>query len=108
MVHPPACSSAADLEAFQFLKATQKRRMLGNIIFVGELHTHDLVNHLVMRACVNHLLEAPVPGEEELEALCKLLTTIGAKFDSPHKEFLDTVFQRVEAVSVLCVCVVCV
>ncbi|OQR85956.1 eukaryotic translation initiation factor 4 gamma 2 [Achlya hypogyna] len=73
-----------------------KARMLGNMRFIGELFKVELLAEHVVQTCLLKLLglrlvttEAQglalqtirMPDEEELEALCKMLATVGKKFD---------------------------
>ncbi|TMW57135.1 hypothetical protein Poli38472_003060 [Pythium oligandrum] len=79
-----------------------KRLMLGNIRFIGELYKTDLLNQIVVQSCIFHLLglelvkgeseqdlagqEVRLPDEEDIEALCKLLATVGKKYDQPQRQ----------------------
>jgi len=64
-----------------------KRRMLGNIRFVGELYKQQLLSTKVMNDCIRDLLGSPEAGwkemkdEQDIELLCKLLTTVGQTFE---------------------------
>jgi hypothetical protein len=63
-------------------KSSQKRRMLGNIRFIGELFKKSMLTEPIMHSCVHHLLlDSSNPTEEDIEALCNLLTTIGKNLD---------------------------
>jgi len=73
-----------------------KRRMLGNIKFVGELFSKGMLNEKIMHACVQQLLrrdpKKPV-DEDQVESLCKLLTTIGKLLDHEKaRQWMDTYF----------------
>lgn len=73
-----------------------KRRMLGNIRFIGELYKKKMLKEHIMHECILKLLgceEKKERGqrtlvknvsawdEESLEALCKLMTTVGKQLD---------------------------
>ena len=76
------------------LEMLQKRRMLGNIRFIGELYKKAMITEKIMHECVLHLL---TDSEEDLEALCNLLTTIGKKLDQKKaEERMDAYFQKLE------------
>jgi len=80
-----------------------KRRMLGNIRFIGELYKKNMLKPDIMHECIQKLLgyaedeEAAKSGdhklvkivqsydEESLEALCKLLTTVGQQLTEVTK-----------------------
>ncbi len=56
-----------------------KRQGLGLIKFIGELFKLQMLTERIMHECVKKLLgNVENPEEEEIESLCKLLTTVGA------------------------------
>ncbi|KAA8499161.1 Eukaryotic translation initiation factor 4 gamma 1 [Porphyridium purpureum] len=69
----------------------EKRRMLGNVRFIGELFVKDLIKEQIIRDhCIGPLMQkiekkasngASEADEEDIEALCKLLSTVGKKMD---------------------------
>lgn len=68
-----------------------KRRMLGNIRFVGELYKKKLLNTETMHDCINQLLGSPgawktTHDEQDLDMLCRLLTTLGETLESKSKK----------------------
>ncbi|KAF0690258.1 Aste57867_18332 [Aphanomyces stellatus] len=85
-----------DDEAIRAAKRT-KTLMLGNMRFLGELFKVELIAETVIQSCLFKLLGMELvvvgdtqaaqtirmPDEEDLEALCKMLATVGKKFD--HK-----------------------
>lgn len=74
-----------------------KRRALGNIMFIGELFKLGMIGKRIMHGCVTQLLKnVEDPEEEEIESLCKLLTTIGSTLDIPEaKSHMDKYFERI-------------
>ena len=74
----------------------QRRRMLGNIRFIGELFKLGMLTENIMHSCVKVLLQKNT--EEALECLCRLLSTIGSQLDPKSNQqrsgkvafFLDT------------------
>jgi translation initiation factor 4G len=64
----------------KLLKA--KRRSLGNIRFIGELFKLGMLTEGIMNDCIERLLKQET-DEENLECLCRLLTTIGKELDKP-------------------------
>jgi len=78
-----------------------KKRSLGNIKFIGELFKLGMLTEGIMHDCINRLLKQET-DEENLECLCKLLTTIGKDIDKPqaaklmkeHFEKLDKIIGR--------------
>lgn len=91
-----------------------KRRMIGNIRFVGELYKKKLLNTETMHDCIGELLGHPPAwkpsyDEQELELLCDLLETIGETLESKtkklkkdkgdyHKKF-EQYFDRIKTLS---------
>lgn len=69
-------------------KESPKRRMLGNIRFIGELFKKDLINETIIHKCIIKLISNP--ENDNVESLCKLLTTVGKKLtnDDDYFEFL--------------------
>ncbi|KAL1710168.1 armadillo-type protein [Schizophyllum commune] len=62
-----------------------KRQGLGLIQFIGELFKVQMLTERIMHQCVQKLLDnVDNPEEEEIESLCKLLTTVGELLDTPR------------------------
>ena len=96
-----------------------RRRMLGNIRFIGELFKKSMLTERIMHTCIQKLLkegdagkEAATaagededdgpsePDEEDVEALSKLLTTVGSMIDHPKAEaYLNAYFRRIETLT---------
>nr|XP_043626899.1 eukaryotic translation initiation factor 4G-like isoform X2 [Erigeron canadensis] len=74
-----------------------RRRMLGNIRLIGELYKKRMLTERIMHECIKKLLgvnQTPDPDEENIEALCKLMSTIGEMIDHPKaKEHMDVYFD---------------
>jgi hypothetical protein len=85
----------------EYERAKLKRRVLGNMRFVGELFMKGLIGEKIMHSCVMQLLSSVSdPEEEDIESLCKLMTTIGAKIDhEAAKAHMETYFARITEVS---------
>lgn len=85
-----------------------KRRMLGTIRLIGELYKRKIMQYWIMKYCLQTLIKGDDPVEENIESLCKLLTTVGKAMEQErHKdnqekeiEFLKFVFARLQALSV--------
>jgi translation initiation factor 4G len=78
-----------------------RRRMLGNIRLIGELYKKKMLTERIMHACIQKLLgQYEDPDEEDLEALCKLMSTIGEMIDHQKaKENMDAYFGRMKTLS---------
>lgn len=75
-----------------------KRQGLGLIKFIGELFKLQMLTERIMHECVKKLLgNVENPEEEEIESLCKLLTTVGAILDTPKaRAHMDVYFSRMK------------
>ncbi|KAL1546531.1 eukaryotic translation initiation factor 4G-like isoform X1 [Salvia divinorum] len=71
-----------------------RRRMLGNIRLIGELYKKKMLTERIMHECIGKLLgQHQNPDEENIEALCKLMSTIGVMIDHPKaKDHMDAYF----------------
>ncbi|GFZ02902.1 eukaryotic translation initiation factor 4G [Actinidia rufa] len=78
-----------------------RRRMLGNIRLIGELYKKKMLTERIMDECIKKLLgEYQNPDEENIEALCKLMSTIGQMIDHPKaKEHIDAYFDMMASMS---------
>ena len=75
-----------------------KRQGLGLIKFIGELFKLQMLTERIMHECVKKLLgNVENPEEEEIESLCKLLTTVGSLLDTPKaRAHMDVYFSRMK------------
>jgi translation initiation factor 4G len=75
-----------------------KRQGLGLIKFIGELFKLQMLTERIMHECVKKLLgNVENPEEEEIESLCKLLTTVGAILDTQKaRAHMDIYFSRMK------------
>ncbi|KZV84795.1 hypothetical protein EXIGLDRAFT_776164 [Exidia glandulosa HHB12029] len=73
-----------------------KRRDLGLVRFIGELFKLQMLTERIMHECIKTLLSNVAnPGEEEIESICKLLTTVGQLLDtSKARSDMDIYFKR--------------
>ncbi|KAK0494867.1 armadillo-type protein [Armillaria luteobubalina] len=78
-----------------FAAQKAKRQGLGLIKFIGELFKLQMLTERIMHACVKKLLgNVENPEEEEIESLCKLLTTVGQLLDtSKARAHMDVYFS---------------
>ncbi|KIY68094.1 hypothetical protein CYLTODRAFT_421949 [Cylindrobasidium torrendii FP15055 ss-10] len=81
-----------------YLAQKAKRQGLGLIKFIGELFKLQMLTERIMHECVKKLLgNVENPEEEEIESLCKLLTTVGQMLDTPKaKAHMDVYFSRMK------------
>lgn len=89
----------AELMSEEYYEAQKaKRRGLGLVRFIGELYKLLMITEKIMHLCVRRLLaNAQDPEEDEIESLCKLLTTIGKQLDTGKATgHVDVYFQRIQ------------
>ncbi|ONM58247.1 Eukaryotic translation initiation factor 4G [Zea mays] len=78
-----------------------RRRMLGNIRLIGELFKKKMLTERIMHECIKKLFgNCDDPDEENIEALCKLMSTIGEMIDrAKAKEHMDAYFGMMHKMS---------
>ena len=78
-----------------------RRHMSGNIIFIGELYKKKMLSERIMHECIKKLPGlSQDPDEEDVEAMCKLMSSIGEMIDHPTtKERMDVYFGRLKILS---------
>jgi translation initiation factor 4G len=97
---------------FELERIKVKRRVLGNIRFIGELYKMSMLQERIMHECVHKLLHLDVvvdneerrkrvvrregskPDEEDLESLCKLLGTVGKMIDAQSRDMVSSSKSR--------------
>jgi len=91
-------SEAANDEEREVIRKKAKTRMLGNIIFIGELYKTRMLTEKIMHECVIKLLgDVKNPDLDEVECLVKLLKSIGKLIDHPKaKDHMDSYFARIK------------
>eukprot|EP00050_Salpingoeca_kvevrii_P018890 m.79697 g.79697 ORF g.79697 m.79697 type:complete len:1630 (+) comp8190_c3_seq1:211-5100(+) len=87
-----------------YAAAKQKRHMLGNIKFIGELYKNNLLRvDVVHKECIQRLLDSAEKKHEEdvIECLCKLIQTCGERLDSDPDgvKKMDEYMARLEKLS---------
>lgn len=107
----------AKLEDLEEQRFKMKRRMLGNIRFIGELFKKAMLSERIMHECIFNLLDCnavmhngklasiepkhpkQVADEESLESLSKLLATIGKSLEVKCKHELNIYFKFITRLS---------
>ncbi|CAG5124674.1 unnamed protein product, partial [Candidula unifasciata] len=78
-----------------------KKKMLGNIKFIGELGKLDMLHEGILHKCIKQLLEKKKNSQlkdmsEDLECLCQIMRTIGPRIDTPKaRAWMDQYFERI-------------
>ena len=104
-------------EELDFRRIKIKKQMIGNIKFIGQLYKKNLLKQKIMRFCIASLLKlepddanskTPVyhdagdgdMDDEDHEAICNLLGTIGSTIDTPAAaSFIDVCFTKIKRLS---------
>lgn len=73
---------ALELAEIEEQELISKRRMMGNVRFIGELCKKGIIKTNIMHECIRDLLFRPVVDEQMLELVCKLLRTVGELLES--------------------------
>lgn len=101
-----ASSSAAPKEAEllsdeYYAAQKAKRRGLGLVRFIGELYRLSMLTERIMHECIKKLLaNTENPEEEDVESLCRLLTTVGKGLDNlKAKQHMDIYFTRMSTIA---------
>ncbi|RHN38653.1 hypothetical protein MtrunA17_Chr8g0335521 [Medicago truncatula] len=78
-----------------------RRRMSGNIRFIGELYKKKMLTERIIHECIKKLPGlCQDPDEKDVEALCKLMSSIGEMIDHPKaKEHMDVYFESLKILS---------
>ena len=66
-------------EELEYAESKERRRIMGNIRFIGELFKLSMLTENIMHNCIMSLFRGR--DDESLESLCRLLTTIGKDLD---------------------------
>ncbi|KAI8489500.1 Eukaryotic translation initiation factor 4 gamma 2 [Branchiostoma belcheri] len=86
-------------------KMVAKRKMLGNIRFIGELGKLDMLSEAILHKCIKQLLEkkrTESVGDraEDLECLCQIMRTCGRRLDHDKaKSLMDQYFDRMRTLA---------
>ncbi|CAL5076145.1 unnamed protein product [Urochloa decumbens] len=79
-----------------------RKRMLGNIRFIGELYKKRMLTERIMHECIKKLIgDFQNPDEKNIEGLCTLMSTIGEIIDHrKSKEHMDAYFDIMQKLSI--------
>ncbi len=79
-----AAESDPELKKLHLESALKKARqtVLGNVVLIGELFKRDLLTENIMHVCLSQFLEnEDDPVQDDIEAACLLLNTVGKALD---------------------------
>lgn len=79
-------------------KQLAKRKMLGNIKFIGELGKLEMLTHSILHKCCEELVKKT--KAEDLECLCQIMSTCGHLLDTDKGKYLmNQYFARMQELS---------
>lgn len=78
-------SETGELTEEEYERIKTKKRVLGNVVFIGELFKAGMIGARIINNIITESLKCSVAEDEELESICKLLVTVGPILDS-HPE----------------------
>ena len=82
--------ATGDLSEADYAMIQKKRRVLGNIRFIGELFKVKLIGPRIMHACLTEMLtNVEEPEEEEVECVCRLYGTVHHMLESSSHTLKD-------------------
>ncbi|KYM77872.1 Eukaryotic translation initiation factor 4 gamma 3 [Atta colombica] len=98
------CNDPEKKKELQLALEEEERRIriksVGNIRFIGELYRQQILTTKIMHRCIRHLLDQN--DEDNLECLCKLLTTIGKdlelKGQQANTDEMQEYFNRMQEI----------
>lgn len=79
-----------------------RRKMLGNIKFIGELGKLNMLHEGILHQCIKQLLakkrQVPVADQaEDLECLAQIMRTVGKRLDRDKaKLWMEQYFERIK------------
>jgi len=81
-----------------------RRKMVGNLRFIGELGKLEVVRKRILYDCIEELLQKSRRSSgdlaEDLECVCQIIRTSGRVLDIPDaKDLMDQYFARIEQLS---------
>ncbi|XP_033212487.1 uncharacterized protein LOC117170074 [Belonocnema kinseyi] len=72
-----------------------RNRSVGNIRFIGELFKLEMLSKNIMHFCIGYMLDHR--NEENLECLCKLLTSVGKNLEEIDQD-LESSFKVIQGI----------
>ncbi|GAB5368191.1 hypothetical protein AAMO2058_001297800 [Amorphochlora amoebiformis] len=80
-------------------ESKSKKRILGTIRLIGELYVREMITLKIITYCTQLLSRRKPVRPEFIEALCKLLETIGKKLERDDMDYTNNLFKKMEAIS---------
>ncbi|KAM0683709.1 hypothetical protein MDAP_001284 [Mitosporidium daphniae] len=98
-----ACVSSGtevlDEAEIEFTRLKTKRRVLGNIAFIGHLYKHGLLREEIILSLVQETLNASSSDEDDLECCIQMLNSTGSKLEASSAARLDVFFTKLHTLT---------
>ncbi|XP_066154239.1 eukaryotic translation initiation factor 4 gamma 2 [Euwallacea fornicatus] len=90
-----------DREELEERRQTAKRKMLGNIKFIGELGKLEILSETILHRCIRELLvRRGDDPSEDLECLCQIMRTCGRILDTERgRNLMEQYFDRMRSLA---------
>lgn len=90
-----------DRDELEERRRTAKRKMLGNIKFIGELGKLEILSEGILHKCIRELLvRRGDDPSEDLECLCQIMRTCGRILDTDKgQNLMDQYFDRMRSLA---------
>ncbi|KAL1505220.1 hypothetical protein ABEB36_004834 [Hypothenemus hampei] len=89
-----------DPEELEERRQKAKRKMLGNIKFIGELGKLEILSESILHRCIQELLmRRGDDASEDLECLCQIIRTCGRILDTKGHNLMDQYFNRMRTLA---------
>eukprot|EP00111_Clytia_hemisphaerica_P011500 TCONS_00033760-protein len=95
---PKKCKWKEELDNEEF---KNRRRILGCVLFIGELFKLKIISEKIMHECILKFIRVSRPAlvDQDLECICKLFSTVGIQLDHEEaKPRMDQYFQQIEKI----------
>eukprot|EP00471_Norrisiella_sphaerica_P014416 CAMPEP_0184501694 /NCGR_PEP_ID=MMETSP0113_2-20130426/48333_1 /TAXON_ID=91329 /ORGANISM="Norrisiella sphaerica, Strain BC52" /LENGTH=1099 /DNA_ID=CAMNT_0026890541 /DNA_START=194 /DNA_END=3493 /DNA_ORIENTATION=+ len=76
-----------------------KKRVLGTIRLIGELYIRKMLSLNIIKHCFKLLISTKPIRPDFIQALCRLLETIGKQLEDEDKEYTSGLFREMERIS---------
>mmetsp|Transcript_1108 Transcript_1108/g.1903 ORF Transcript_1108/g.1903 Transcript_1108/m.1903 type:complete len:810 (+) Transcript_1108:3-2432(+) len=86
-------------EEQKLAEVQSKKRILGTIRLIGELYVRDMITLNIITHCTQLLSRSTPIRPDFIQALCKLLETIGRKLDTEYSRYVAQLFDNLKRIS---------
>lgn len=100
MIHTLSDEEKLKIAEEDYERGKLKRRVLGNVQFVGELFLQGLISEKIIHGCIMSFLRKKETEEEDVESLCKFISSVGKNLDNQkNRDTMEAYFGRLKELS---------